>query len=317
MNNTTFADIAFGTWSWGSGFAGGDQVFGNHLRPEQMKAVFAEAMQAGLGLWDTAAVYGMGSSEQALGAVIADYPREQLQLSTKFTPNIADKTSATPVADMLDASLERLGVDYVDLYWIHNPIDCNQWTTQLVPLLESGKIRAVGVSNHNLAQIQLVNDTLAQYGQRISAVQNHYSLLYRSSEQAGILAYCQQNGIRFFAYMVLEQGALTGRYNPQNPLPEGSGRAATYNPVLPQLEQLTQAMSEIGQPLGANAAQIAIAYAINKGALPLIGATKPQHIRDAQVARHIRLTAEQIAQLEQLAQATGVDSKGAWEEYMA
>lgn len=309
--------IALGTWSWGSGFAGGDQVFGNHLSAEQMQEVFDTAMKEGLNLWDTAAVYGMGSSETALGEVIKNYPRDSIVLSTKFTPNIADEKSSTPVADMLAGSFERLGTDYMDLYWVHNPTAVNTWTEQFVPLLKSGKIKGFGVSNHNLEQIKLVNETLAKHGCKISAVQNHYSLLYRSSEDAGILDYCQANGITFFAYMVLEQGALSGRYNRANPLPEGSGRAATYNPILPQLEALTDTMSEIGKPHQASAAQIAIAWAIAKGALPLIGATKPHHVTDAAAAAQIVLTAEEVAKLEALAKATGVDTKGALEEPMA
>jgi aryl-alcohol dehydrogenase-like predicted oxidoreductase len=105
------------------------------------------------------------------------------------------------------------------------------------------------VSNHNLEEIKQANAILSEEGFRISAVQNHYSLLYRSSEEAGILDYCNDNFIAFFAYMVLEQGTLTGRYNSQNPLPEGSARANTYNKVLPQLEELTNAMKEIGNSI--------------------------------------------------------------------
>ncbi|MFD1244261.1 aldo/keto reductase [Paralysiella testudinis] len=315
MNN--LPKIALGTWSWGAGFAGGDQVFGNHLSNEQMQQVFDAAIEHGLTLWDTAAVYGMGSSETALGAQIRRYPRESLQISTKFTPNIANTESATPVADMFNESCARLGTDYVDFYWVHNPTDVNAWTRQFVPLLKSGKIKRFGVSNHNLEQIKLVNATLAKEGCQISAVQNHFSLLYRSSEQAGILDYCKANGITFFAYMVLEQGALSGRYNTQNPLPAGSGRGETYNKVLPQLEALTNTMAEIGKPYHASAAQIAIAYALAKGTLPLIGATKPHHVLDAAKAAEIGLSAAEVAQLEALATATGIDTKGAWEQPMA
>lgn len=105
----TLPPVALGTWSWGTGFAGGDTVFGNHLSDTQMAEVFTAAMSKGLNLWDTAAVYGMGSSETALGALVRQFPRENIILSTKFTPQIADKQSAQPVSDMLEASLGRLG----------------------------------------------------------------------------------------------------------------------------------------------------------------------------------------------------------------
>lgn len=250
--------IALGTWSWGNGAAGGDQVFGNHLTAENLKPIFDEAMKAGLNLWDTAAVYGMGSSETILGEFVRQYPREDMLISTKFTPQIASD-SENAVEDMISGSFERLGINYIDIYWIHNPADIEKWTPALIPLLQSGKVKQVGVSNHNLEQIKRANEILSTEGFRVSAVQNHYSLLYRSSEKAGILDYCKENDITFYSYMVLEQGALTGRYNTSNPLPEGSGRGETYNKMLPQLEELINAMKEIGSRKEASVSQIAMA----------------------------------------------------------
>jgi aryl-alcohol dehydrogenase-like predicted oxidoreductase len=81
--------IALGTWSWGTGSAGGDQVFGNNLSAGDLKQVFDTAMKAGFNLWDTAAAYGMGSSETILGEFVKQYPREDILLSTKFTPQMA------------------------------------------------------------------------------------------------------------------------------------------------------------------------------------------------------------------------------------
>lgn len=308
--------IALGTWSWGVGFADGDTVFGNHLSDQQMEQVFNNAMDKGLYLWDTAAVYGMGSSETALGKLISQYPREEIILSTKFTPQIADKQSAMPVSDMLEESLGRLGVEEIDIYWIHNPSDVEKWTPDLIPLLQSGRVKQVGVSNHSLEQIKRANAILKPAGFSVSAVQNHYSLLYRTSEDAGILDYCHKNNITFFAYMVLEQGALSGRYNSQNPMPAGSGRAETYNNVLPQLEKLTTAMKTMGNARNASVAQVAIAWAIAKGTLPIIGATKVHHVLDAAGAVEIQLNAEEMVTLERLAQEAGVDTRGAWEKPM-
>lgn len=120
MKNTPL--IALGTWSWGAGVAGGDQVFGNHFNAENLKPVFDAAMKTGLNLWDTAAVYGMGSSESILGEFVKQYPREEVILSTKFTPQIAGN-SDDPVEEMLNKSVKRLGTDYIDIYWIHNPAE--------------------------------------------------------------------------------------------------------------------------------------------------------------------------------------------------
>ncbi|TDK68538.1 aldo/keto reductase [Sapientia aquatica] len=312
----TLPKIALGTWSWGTGFAGGDQVFGNYLDAGILRPIFDLATKKGLVLWDTAAVYGMGASETILGEFIKSSRRDELILSTKFTPQLASKNADNPVADLLEQSCKRLGTEIIDLYWIHNPTQINEWTHYLVPLLQSGTIKRVGVSNHNLAEIQLVNNTLKQAGFEISAIQNHYSLLYRSSEHAGILDYCKQNNITFFAYLVLEQGALSGKYDANHPLPEGSGRAATYNEALPQLQKLTDRMREIGATKNASVAQIAIAWAIAKGTLPIIGVTKLKHVEDAAAAIALKLSFDETRALEALADQAGVNTKGAWEKPM-
>ncbi|MCC8023800.1 MAG: aldo/keto reductase [Clostridium sp.] len=313
--NKEYPAVALGTWSWGVGAVGGDQVFGNHLGTAELKPVFEAAMKEGLNLWDTAVVYGMGASEDVLGAFAKEYPREELLLSTKFTPQIAGDTE-DPVAEMCEGSLKRLGTDYIDLYWIHNPADVEKWTPFLAPLVKSGKVKRVGVSNHSLAELKRAEEILASEGIKFSAVQNHYSLLYRSSERGGILDYCKEKGIDFYAYMVLEQGALSGKYDTKNPLPEGSQRAETYNPILKQLETLIDAMRIIGEKHGVSVAQAAIAWAIAKGTRPIIGVTKPSHVQDAAKAAQVELTADEMEALENLAEQAAVDTRGSWEHPM-
>ncbi len=116
--------------------------------------------------------------------------------------------------------------------------------------------------------------------------------------------------------MVLEQGALSGRYDSNHPMPAGSGRAESYNAVLPQIERLTAAMKKMGAERNASVAQIAIAWAIAKGTFPLVGATKVHHVLDAACASDIQLRDEEIILLEQLATETRVDTRGAWEKPM-
>ena len=163
---------------------------------------------------------------------------------------------------------------------------------------------------------QRANEILGEAGFKVSAVQNHFSLLYRSSEKGGVLDYCKENGIEFWAYMVLEQGALSGKYNKENPLPEESDRGKKYNPVLPQLEALTNEMKAIGEKYNASCSQVGIAWAIAKGTMPIIGATKERHVIEAAEAAKIQLTAEEVVRLEQLADATGIDTRGGWEHSM-
>ena len=307
--------IALGTWAWGTGMFGGDSVFGSNTDEGNLKPVFDAAMAAGLNLWDTATAYGMGESERILGRLAAGYKREDVLISTKFTPQLAEMYD-NDVTKMADASLQRMGLDYIDIYWIHNPMDVERWTPGLIPLLQSGKVRKVGVSNHNIKEIRRANEILGEAGFKVSAVQNHFSLLYRSSEKGGVLDDCKENDIRFWSYMVLEQGALSGKYNVANPLPADSDRGRKYNPVLGQLTALTDAMKEIGDKYGLSCSQVGIAWALTKGTMPIIGATKERHVLEAAQVMDTRLATEEVVRLEALADAAGIDTRGDWEHTM-
>ena len=307
--------IALGTWAWGAGAFGGDAVFGSNTNVENLRPVFDAAMHEGLNLWDTATVYGMGESERILGSFATTLRREDVLISTKFTPQLAEMYDNS-VEKMALASMERMGVDYIDVYWIHNPMDVERWTPGLLPLLRSGKVKAVGVSNHNIDEIRRANEILAAEGFKVSAVQNHFSLLYRSSERGGVLDYCKENDIQFWAYMTLEQGALSGKYSPENPLPAESDRGKKYNPVLDKLQALTDEMKRIGEKHGASCSQIGIAWAIAKGTMPIVGATKERHVVEAAKAATIVLTADEVTRLEQLADSLGIDTRGDWEHTM-
>ncbi|WDF83141.1 aldo/keto reductase [Lacticaseibacillus pabuli] len=309
------AKVALGTWSWGHGKNGGDQVFGNHLTEDSLRPVVDAAMKSGLNLWDTAAVYGEGTSEELVGNLLKPYKREDYYLSTKFTPLFSDG-SDDAMEKMLQGSLKRLHTDHIDLYWIHNSDDVEKWTPKLIPLVKSGVIKHVGVSNHNLAQVKRANEILAAGGVKLEAVQNHYSLLYPNSEEMGLLDYCKENGITFFPYMVLEQGALTGKYNQAHPFEGDSLRARTYNKVLPKLEALTDAMAEIGKKYDISTADVATAWAIAKGTQPIIGVTKPKYIPDTVKAINANLTPDEMQRLETLAAATHVDLTAGWEKNM-
>ncbi len=307
--------IALGAWSWGVGDAGGDTVFGNRLSADDLKPVFDKALECGLNLWDTAPVYGGGSSETILGGFIRNIDRRDIIVSTKFTPHIAGD-SPNAAREMLEGSLKRLNTDHIDIYWIHNPDNIERWTPMLIPLAKEGLIKAIGVSNHNLAEIKRVREILAAEGLPLYAVQNHYSLLHRSSERAGILDYCKENGIAFYAYMVLEQGALTGKFDLAHPFPEGSSRAKTYDPILPELDALITEMKRIGERHAAAPAQIAAAWAISKGTLPIIGVTKVSQAEEAAQTAEIALSPEETAVLEKLAEQTGVSTLRGWEREM-
>lgn len=172
------------------------------------------------------------------------------------------------------------------------------------------------MSNHNLAEIKQADEILKAHGLKLSAVQNHYSLINRSSEDSGILDYCKENGIYFFAYMVLEQGALSGKYDTSHPMPAGSARAETYNPVLDKLEVLNAELKKLAEKYNVGPAQIPVAWAISKGTLPIIGVTKVSHVEDAVKAVNVALSAEETASLEKLADRLELNVIRFWEKEM-
>ncbi len=303
--------IALGAWAWGN-----DGTFGGNLTAETLRPVFDAGMAHGLNLWDTAYAYGMGASEKVLAGFLKGLPRESYLISDKFTPQCAGSGSGA-MADMIEMQLKLMSLDRFDIYWIHNVWNAPHWTEELARYYEGKEnVPMLGVSNHNLDEIRQADEILKAHGLKLSAVQNHYSLLNRSSEDSGILGYCKDNDIVFFSYMVLEQGALSGKYDTRHPMPEGSDRAAAYNPMLDKLEVLNAAMKKLADKYHAAIAQIPVAWAITKGTLPIIGVTKESHVADAAKAAGITLTAEETSELEGIADSLELNVIRFWEKEM-
>ena len=304
--------IALGAWAWGN-----DGTFGNNFTADSLRPIFDTAMANGLNLWDTAYAYGMGTSEKVLAGFLKGLPRESVLVSDKFTPQCANASSPTAMKDMIEMQLKLMELDRFDIYWIHNVWDAPKWTEELAKYFEGkDNVPLLGVSNHNLAEIKQADEILKAHGLKLSAVQNHYSLINRSSEDSGILEYCKENDIHFFAYMVLEQGALSGKYDTAHPMPEGSARAQTYNPVLDKLEILNAELKKLADKYGVGAAQIPVAWAIAKGTLPIIGVTKENQVEDAVKACNVSLSADEVAELEKTADSLELNVIRMWEKEM-
>ena len=304
--------IALGAWAWGN-----DGTFGNNLTAESLKPIFDTAMENGLNLWDTAYAYGMGTSEKVLAGFLEGLPRESYLISDKFTPQCADAFSASAMKNMIEMQLGLMDLDRFDVYWIHNVSGAPKWTEELAKYFEGkDNVPLLGVSNHNLSEIKQANEILKAHGLKLSAVQNHYSLINRSSEDSGILDYCKENDITFFSYMVLEQGALSGKYDTKHPMPEGSARAEIYNPVLDKLEILNEELKKLADKYGVGMAQIPVAWAIAKGTLPIIGVTKENQVLDAVKAANIILTDEEVSSLENVADSLELNVIRFWEKEM-
>ncbi len=304
MNN----DVMIGTWAWGSGYNGSKMIFGKGYDEEALKSTFEMAVELGFLKWDTAAVYGMGSCERLLGKLIKG--RNDIFISTKYFPNKKFKSGALekPFAE----SMERLGVKYADLFWIHKPNNLLENLNEAIPLMKDGRIRYIGISNVSMNDIKTAESFLDEQGLKLSAVQNHFSLL--RNDQQPIIDYCNKRGITYYAYMVLEQGALAGRYNAENHFPTFSMRNLSFpKSKFRKIERLLGMMKDIADQYGIDRSQIPILWAMAKGAVPIVGITKPSYAEKLSEALKVSLTDEEIDRLTEEARRTGIRQQGSWE----
>ena len=301
-------EVMIGTWAWGPGFNGSKQVFGNNYDEEILRETFERAVNLGLTRWDTAAVYGMGSCEKLLGKFIDG--RDGIFISTKFFPDKKFREGA--LEKSFHESMTRLNLKSADLFWIHKPNNITKNLQEAVPLLQDGRIRSIGISNVSLKDIRTAEDILSREGLSLGAVQNHFSLL--RNDQQPLIDYCNSKGITYYAYMVLEQGALAGRYNVTCPFPLLSMRRLAFpKSKFRKIESLLKLMEQTALKYNIDKSQIPVLWVIAKGAVPIIGITKPVYAERLAEALQVDLTPEEIEQLTSEAAATGIRQQGSWE----
>lgn len=301
-------EILIGTWAWGSGYNGSSMIFGNKQDEKILTDAFNMAVKSGFLKWDTAAVYGMGSCEMLLGKLIKG--NDDIYISTKYFPGKKYKHEA--LIKSYEESMERLGRKTADLFWIHVPNNLEENLKEAIPLIKDGRIGSIGISNVSLDHINLAEKVLSEENIKLGAVQNHFSLL--RNDQQNIIDYCNSKGIMYCAYMVLEQGALSGNYNAANHFPLFSMRNLSFpKSKFKKIEGLLNTMKEIADGYGIDRSQIPILWAMSKGAVPIVGVTKPKHVEKLASAINVSLTPEDIFRIEKEAAGTGIRQQGTWE----
>jgi aryl-alcohol dehydrogenase-like predicted oxidoreductase len=301
-------DIMIGTWAWGTGANGSKIIFGNKADKAALTDTFTVAVSYGFMKWDTAAVYGMGSCETFLGKLIQN--QNDIFLSTKYAPG--KKYKSGELTKSFEESCKRLGREQIDLFWIHVPNHLTENLKEAIPLIKAGRICKIGISNVSLEHIKLAKVLLEKEGILLGGVQNHFSLL--RNDQKTIIEFCKNNKIDYYAYMVMEQGALSGYYNDKHTFPMFSMRAlAFHKSKFKRIAKLLNKMRELAQKYDIDASQIPILWVIGKGAIPIVGLTKPAHAEKLHKASDISLTAEEMEMLEKEAQLTGIRQQGSWE----
>jgi len=303
MNDTISSETRFlhavefglGAWQWGDRLI---WQYGQTHTDEDCRAAFDVSIEAGIRFIDTAEVYGSGRSERLLGKFLKETEQPVL-VATKYFP-FPWRLTRNALLRALKRSLERLEVEAVDLYQIHQPytlIPIESLMEALAEAVKQGLTRTVGVSNFNQSQMLRAYSALARKDVPLAANQVTYSLLNRDIEKDGLLARCKELGIRLIAYSPIEKGLLTGKYSTENPPPGIRGQR--YGGLLPKIGPLLRLMTEIGQEHGGKSkAQVALNWCIQKGTMPIPGAKNADQAEENAGALGWKLTEEEVEKLD-------------------
>ncbi|MFT4033593.1 MAG: aldo/keto reductase [Siphonobacter sp.] len=303
--------ITFGAWAIGGWMWGGSD------RKEAIEAIRA-SISNGVTSIDTAPIYGQGTSEEIVGEALKAIPRDQVQILTKFGMRWDHKqgefafesydNSSTPidiykyaakesVIQECEDSLRRLRTDYIDLYQIHwpdhtTPID--ETMEALSILLEQGKIRAAGVCNYSVEQMQEAEQTIS-----LASNQVPYSMVHRNIEK-DVVPYCIENKKGIIAYSPLQRGLLTGKIKPGYHFKPGDNRPDTkyYQPEnLVKVNDFLDTIKPIADSKNASLSQIVIRWTLEQPGITiaLVGARNAEQALQNAQAAEIRLTPEELA----------------------
>ena len=283
--------------------------FGRRVDLEGTRAVVDAALEIGVTFFDTADIYGGGGrSEKLLGEVLAGR-RDQVVLATKFGMDMGDgrgpRGSRGYVAQAVEASLQRLRTDVIDLYWYHRPDGVTpiaETLEALDELVQAGTVRAIGASNFSAKQIEEADAVARERGlARFTAIQNEYSLLVRDAE-ADVLPTCERLEIGFVPYYPLASGLLTGKYRRGQPGPSGS-RLSQREEIAGEAQWgLVEALERFAAERELSLTEVAIGALLARSVVSSViaGATKPEQIEANAAAARWTPGEDDLAALEQV-----------------
>jgi len=260
--------IGIGTWNMGSRRDEQGEVIADLTQDESAIESLRYSLALGQNHIDTAELYGQGHTEELVGQVIHDIPRESLSVASKLWRTHYGRGQAVPA---VQKTLERLQIQYLDLLYIHTPdseVPMAEYMSEMDAVVAAGLTKAIGVSNFNLEQLKEAQSLTKN---KIVALQNRYNVVYKEAMPSDLLDYCQEQGIAVVAYRPLERGKV--------------------------------AENEIVQKIAANhqatPAQVALAWLIQQeNVMPIPKALHIEWVEDNFAASHLALAEEEIAQLD-------------------
>jgi aryl-alcohol dehydrogenase-like predicted oxidoreductase len=275
--------------------------FGWRIDKQATKAVVASALDNGINFLDTADMYDTGKSEEYLAEALRGR-RNEVVLATKFGFSMGEgKSGASPayVRQALDASLQRLGTDRIDLYQLHTPDPATPIADTLgalKDLVKAGKIREIGCSNFSADQLREVAGGFA-------SVQNEYSLFHRAPE-ADVLPECKRSGVAFIPYFPLANGLLTGKYRKGQPLPENSRGKDAFGPTVftDRNLDIVESLLRFAALHGHSLLELGVSWLAAQDAVASViaGARTPEQAKTNAVAAAWKLTKAELAEVDEI-----------------
>jgi aryl-alcohol dehydrogenase (NADP+) len=279
------------------------------LEEEEGRQFIKQALELGINFFDTADMYSVGTSEEILGRALKDFgpSRDKLVIATKVFFPMGDAPnqkglSRKHIMHAIDDSLRRLGTDYVDLYQIHRfdyetPIE--ETLTALHDVVKAGKARYIGASSMFAWQFARMLYTSDRLGlTRFVTMQNHYNLIYREEERE-MIPLCRTEGVGLIPWSPLARGVLAGSRKAKTlRVQEDDYTKKLYTQEAD--DRVVDAVAQVAKNRGVPAAQVALAWLLHKPEVtaPIVGASKPHHLQDAVAAVGVKLTQQEISQLE-------------------
>jgi aryl-alcohol dehydrogenase-like predicted oxidoreductase len=303
-SDVSIPPLGVGTWAWGDkgtwGMGGYDQA----LTESTIYDAWEASIEAGVVLFDTAEVYGHGESERIIGRLLAADPgvRDRVVIASKFMPNPWKLDVHAALLSAARHSCQRLGVESIDLYQIHGPVSLRSHGAlagALAAARAEGLVKAVGVSNYSAKETRAIDGALRKEGLRLASNQVEFSLLRTMPLRAGLIDCCRELGVVPLAYSPIGQGRLTGKYSADNPPPRGRTFAAhpmaLVDGVVAELRRVAEAHDS------RTPSQVALAWLIAKGAVPIPGAKNRAQAEENAGALGWRMTDDELARLDAVA----------------